>query len=109
MANYIVQNLLNRNSVSTQRSGVMAKRQRHVCQTIPCSQYAKWRAANKPPRINERRVKRLKNRQWRKFARARNVNERVRVHDHESRSYREWATFQRWWNDYKTEVIQANV
>lgn len=109
MNNYIVRSLLDRNSVSTQRAGVMARRLRHVCQAIPCSQYTAWRKANKPPRINERRVKRLKNRQWRKFAKARNVNERVLVHNHESRSYREWAAFQQWWNKHKIGVIQMNV
>lgn len=78
-------------------------RTKRVYEIIPASKYAVWRAMNKPPRINERRFKRFKNKVWKIFARKYGLSGRVKTHTQGVPSVLDW-TYDDWRTPYPKGV-----
>ena len=60
---------------------------------IPASQYATWIAKYKSPNINQRIVRRLKNKLLKIFLKKSGVMGRIKTHDKTSSSFFAWKNF----------------
>ena len=71
----------------------MTKISKRIYESISASQYAAWITNNKPANFNQRAMKRIKNKAFKKFCKMNGLVGRIKTHNHASPSFILWKKF----------------